>query len=285
MVRLLAIGAGLLFTLVVMVSFVVDAYNAATTETPKTAEKVFYKPAEAPAGGWSFAGPLGKWDIAQLQRGYKVYKEVCSACHGMKFIAFRNLAELGYTENQVRAEAATWQVPGVDPATGEAIMRPAEPTDYIPSPYPNDVAAAAANNNAIPPDLSLITKARKNGTNYVYSLLSGYQEIPAELTEQFPEFSTPFGLYYNPYFKYLNIAMAPPLMSDGQVTYDDGTEATVPQMSEDVTAFLTWGAEPTMIKRKQTGWPVMIFLVFATILAWMAKQQIWSAVKPSKRKD
>ncbi|WP_379548712.1 cytochrome c1 [Qipengyuania sp. DSG2-2] len=285
MVRLLAIGAGLLFTLVVMVSFVVDAYNAATTETPKTAEKVFHLDAKAPEGGWSFSGPLGKWDIAQLQRGYKVYKEVCSACHGMKFIAFRNLAELGYTENQVRAEAATWQVPGVDPATGESIMRPAEPTDYIPSPYPNDVAAAAANNNAIPPDLSLITKARKNGTNYVYSLLSGYQEIPAELTEQFPEFSTPFGLYYNPYFKYLNIAMAPPLMSDGQVTYDDGTEATVPQMSEDVTAFLTWGAEPTMIKRKQTGWPVMIFLVFATILAWMAKQQIWSAVKPSKRKD
>ena len=285
MVRLLAIGAGLLFTLVVMISFVADAYNAATTETPETAEYVFHEEARSPDGGWSFNGPLGKWDIAQLQRGYKVYKEVCSACHGMKFVALRNLADLGYTENQIRAEAATWQVPGIDPATGEATMRAAEPTDYIPSPYPNDVAAAAANNNAIPPDLSLITKARHHGTDYVYSLLSGYQPIPNELKAEFPEFKTPAGLYYNPYFQYLNIAMAPPLTSSGQVTYDDDTESTIPQMAEDVTAFLTWSAEPTLVKRKQTGWPVLIFLLFATILAWMAKQQIWSAVKPAKRKD
>ena len=285
MVRLLAIGAGLLFTLVVMISFFADAYNAATSETEETAEYAFHLEAKSPEGGWSFNGPFGTWDIAQLQRGYKVYKEVCSACHGMKFVAFRNLADFGYTENQIRAEAATWQVPGVDPATGEAVMRAAEPTDYIPSPYPNDVAAAAANNNAIPPDLSLITKARHHGTDYVYSLLSGYQPIPGELKAQFPEFRTPDGLYFNPYFKYLNIAMAPPLTSDGQVTYDDGTDATIRQMSEDVTAFLTWGAEPTLVKRKQTGWPVMAFLLFATVLAWMAKQQIWSAVKPSKRKD
>ncbi len=285
MVRLLAIGAGLLFTLVVMISFFADAYNAATSETEETAEYAFHLEAKSPEGGWSFDGPIGSWDIAQLQRGYKVYKEVCSACHGMKFVAFRNLADFGYTENQIRAEAATWQVPGVDPATGEAVMRAAEPTDYIPSPYPNDVAAAAANNNAIPPDLSLITKARHHGTDYVYSLLSGYQPIPSELKAQFPQFKTPDGLYFNPYFKYLNIAMAPPLTSDGQVTYDDGTDATIRQMSEDVTAFLTWGAEPTLVKRKQTGWPVMVFLLFATVLAWMAKQQIWSAVKPSKRKD
>ncbi|GMN14855.1 cytochrome c1 [Altererythrobacter sp. MTPC7] len=285
MVRLLAIGAGLLFTFVVMISFVADAYNAATTEAEESPEYAFHLEARAPEGGWSFTGPIGTWDIGQLQRGYKVYKEVCSACHGLKYVAFRNLADLGYTENQVRAEAATWQVPGIDPATGEAVMRAAEPTDYFPSPYPNDVAAAAANNNAIPPDLSLITKARHHGTDYVYSLLAGYQPIPAELTEEFPDFRTPEGLYFNPYFAYLNIAMAPPLTSTGQVTFDDGTEATIPQMSEDVTAFLTWAAEPTLVKRKQTGWPVLIFLVFATVLAWMAKRQIWSAVKPAKRKD
>ena len=292
MIRLLAILTGLVFTLVVTISLVVDAYNAATSDTEETAEYVFHLEARAPDGGWSFSGPFGSWDIAQLQRGYKVYKEVCSACHGMKFVAFRNLADLGYSEGQIRAEAATWQVPGIDPVTGEETTRPAEPTDYIPSPYPNDVAAAAANGNAIPPDLSLITKARHHGTDYTYSLLTGYRNPQTfaladgrRLMEEFPNFATPDGLYFNPYFKYLNIAMAPPLTSAGQVTYDDGTESTIPQMAEDVTAFLTWGAEPTMAKRKQTGWPVLAFLLFATVLAYMAKQQIWAAAKPKKRKD
>ena len=161
-------------------------------------------------------------------------------------------------------------------------MRPGLPTDYFPSPYPNAVAAAAANNNAIPPDLSLITKARGDGTNYVASLLMGYQAPSEELLAEHPEAAPGPGLHHNPYFPNLNLAMAPPLTTDGQVTYDDGTEATIEQMSKDVAAFLTWTAEPTLVKRKQTGWPVLIFLLFATILAYMSKQQIWAAVKPKK---
>ena len=152
MIRLISILIGLGFALVAVVSFGVGAYTWATEENEG------HLPYEHPRDiAYSFDGPIGTWDYAQLQRGYKVYKEVCSACHSLKFVAFRNLAELGYSEAQVKAEAATWQVPGIDPNTGGANMRPGEPTDYFPSPYPNAVAAAAANNNAIPPDLSLIT--------------------------------------------------------------------------------------------------------------------------------
>lgn len=280
MIRIIAILVGLGFAAVALISFVIGAYTAATEETAG------YMPYEKPMNiDFSFDGPLGTWDIGQLQRGYKVYKEVCAACHGLKFVAMRSLSELGYSEAQVKAEAATWQVPGINPDTGEAVSRPGLPTDHFPSPYPNDVAAAAANNNAIPPDLSLITKARKDGTNYLASLLVGYQEPSPELLAEFPDAAPGPGLYHNIYFPNLNLAMGPPLMNSGQVTYDDGTEATLMQMSTDVAAFLTWTAEPTLVKRKQTGWPVLIFLLFATVLAYMSKQQIWSAVKPKKNKD
>lgn len=276
-VRLVAILVGLGFAVAALWAFVVGAYNAATEEVAP------HLPYEDPKDlSWSFDGPFGKWDHAQLQRGLKVYDEVCSACHSLKFVAFRDLEQLGYSEGQVKAYAAAKQVPGIDPNTGEATSRPGLPTDYFPSPYPNNVAAAAANNNAIPPDLSLITKARGNGTNYVASLLMGYQEPSAELLQEHPEAAPGPGLHHNPYFPNLNLAMAPPLTSAGQVTYDDGTEATIEQMSEDVAAFLTWTAEPTLVKRKQTGWPVLIFLLFATILAYMSKKQIWAAVKPKK---
>ena len=292
MTRLIAILVGLGFAFVALLAFVTGAYTFATEETEETAEHAFHLEAHAPEQGYQFDGILGTWDVAQLQRGYKVYKEVCSACHSMKFVAFRNLEQLGYSEAQVKAEAATWQVPGIDPNTGEATMRAGTPTDYFPSPYPNAVAAAAANNNAIPPDLSLITKARHHGTEYVYSLLTGYRD-PAtfalsngeRLAEEFPDFNTPDGLYFNPYFPNLNLAMAPPLTSTGQVTYDDGTESSISQMAADVSAFLTWTAEPTLVKRKQTGLPVLAFLLIATILAFMAKKQIWAAVKPAARKD
>ncbi|MBU2032422.1 MAG: cytochrome c1 [Alphaproteobacteria bacterium] len=280
MIRIIAILVGLGFAAVALISFGFGAYTAATEEVAP------HLPYEEPMDiDYSFDGPLGTWDIAQLQRGYKVYKEVCSACHGLKFVAMRNLSDLGYSEAQVKAEAATWQVPGIDPNTGEATMRPGVPTDYFPSPYPNAVAAAAANNNAIPPDLSLMTKARNNGTNYVASLLVGYQEPSAEFLAEFPEAAPGPGLYHNVYFPNRNLAMAPPLMNAGQVTYDDGTEATLPQMSQDVAAFLTWTAEPTLVKRKQTGWPVLIFLLFATVLAYLSKNQIWSALKPKQHRD
>ena len=264
-------------------AFATGAYTAATEPATETAEHEFHlHPKELTLAS---DGPFGTWDLQQLQRGYQVYKEVCSACHSLRLVAFRNLSELGYTEAEVKAEAANWQVPGIDPNTGEATTRPGTPTDYFPSPFANDVAAAAANNNAIPPDLSLMTKARHEGSAYVYSLLTGYQEQPAELLEQFPDAATPSGLYYNPYFPNLNLAMAPPLTADGQVTYADGTEATIDQMSKDVSAFLTWTAEPTLEKRKQTGWPVLGFLLFATVLAFLAKKQVWAASKPKRRED
>lgn len=278
MIRIIAMLVGLGFAAVALISFGFGAYTYATEEVAP------HLPYEEPVDfDYSFDGPLGTWDIAQLQRGYKVYKEVCSACHSLKFVAMRSLSELGYSEAQVKAEAATWQVPGIDPNTGEATMRPGVPTDQFPSPYPNAVAAAAANNNAIPPDLSLMTKARNDGTNYVASLLLGYQEPSAEVLAEHPEAAPGPGLYHNVYFPNLNLAMAPPLMNAGQVTYDDGTEATLEQMSTDVAAFLTWTAEPTLVKRKQTGWPVLIFLLFATVLAYFSKKQIWSAIKPQQQ--
>jgi ubiquinol-cytochrome c reductase cytochrome c1 subunit len=282
MTRLIGIIVGLGFAFVVLIAFVTGAYTAATEGLgEETAEHAFHQhPRELHLAS---DGPFGKWDAQQLQRGYQVYKEVCAACHGLKHVAFRDLAQLGYTEAEVKAAAAEWTVPGIDPNTGETNTRPGMPTDYFPSPYPNDIAARAANNNAVPPDLSLMTKARHDGAAYVYSLLTGYQEQPAEVVERFPDSRTGTGLFYNPYFANLNIAMLPPL-SDGQVTYADGTEATVDQMSQDVAAFLTWTAEPSLVKRKQTGWAVLGFLLFATILAWLAKKNVWSAVKP-KRED
>ena len=290
MIRLVGILVGLGFTLVVLIAFGTGAYTAATEGLgEKTPESEFHlDPREV---HFASDGAFGHWDHQQIQRGYQVYKEVCSACHSLRQVAFRNLAELGYSEAEVKAEAASWQVPGIDPNTGEGNLRPGTPTDYFPSPYPNSVAAAAANNNAVPPDLSLMAKARHHGPQYIYSLLTGYRD-PATfsvdgqaLREEFPEFTTPPGLHFNPYFPNLNIAMTPPLAADGQVTYADGTEPTIDQMAKDVAAFLTWTAEPTLVKRKQTGWPVLGFLIFATILAWLAKKQIWAPVKPAKRKD
>jgi ubiquinol-cytochrome c reductase cytochrome c1 subunit len=291
MIRLIAILVGLGFGGVALISLLFGIGPAFSTLAEHgrfvapTAEHEFHEEAHAPQGGFSFAGPAGRWDEAQLQRGYQVYKEVCAACHGLKYVAFRDLGQLGYTEGQVKALAAEWTVPGVDPDTGEATTRPGQPTDFFPSPYPNAIAAAAANNNAIPPDLSLITKARKNGSEYVYSLLTGYRAAPAELAREFPEFEVGPGLHYNPYFKSLALAMAPPISTNGQVTYADGAPApTIQQMSHDVTAFLTWAGEPKLEQRRQTGVAVIIFLLFATILAYLSKKQIWSAVKP-RRED
>ncbi|AKH43424.1 ubiquinol-cytochrome c reductase cytochrome c1 subunit [Altererythrobacter atlanticus] len=282
MTRLIGIVVGLGFSLVVLLAFVTGAYTAATEGLgAETAETVYYEhPMEVE---FSSDGPFGTFDRQQLQRGYQVYKEVCAACHSLRHVAFRDLGQLGYTEAQVKAEAATWSVPAVDPNTGEATTQPGSPTDYFPSPYANDVAASAANGGKIPPDLSLITKARHDGGAYVHSLLVGYEEQPAELLERFPDAKSPVGTYYNPYFPALNIGMPPPLTTDGQVTYADGTEPTIDQMSEDVSAFLIWTAEPTLEKRHQTGWAVLGFLLFATILAYLAKKQVWSAVKPKKK--
>jgi ubiquinol-cytochrome c reductase cytochrome c1 subunit len=279
MIRIGAFLVGLFFSGWLLVSFGVGAAAYISEPPQPTAEHEFHLHPKKLA--LSSDGPMGKFDRQQLQRGFQVYKEVCSACHSMRLVAFRNLSELGYTEDEVKAIAANWpaQTPSIDPATGEATTRKPLPSDYIPSPHANETAARAANNNALPPDLSLITKARHGGAAYVYSLLTGYQDPPAELAKKFPDSMPGPGLNYNPYFANLNIAMANPLGSDGIVTYSDGTNATRDQMAKDVAAFLVWTAEPTLEKRHQTGWAVLIFLIIATGLGYMAYRNVWAGVK------
>lgn len=231
---------------------------------------------------FSFDGPFGRFDRQQLQRGFQVYKEVCAACHSLNYVAFRDLEQLGYSEAEVRAIADQWQiqVPSINPNTGEAATRKALPADRFPSPYPNEVAARAANNNAFPPDLSLIVKAREEGAPYIQSLMLGYRNPPANL----PAENRPGqGLHYNPVFPNLNIAMPPPITADGQVTYADGTAATREQMSHDVAAFLTWAAEPNLERRHAAGIVALIFLIFATVLAYLAYQNVWANAKRTVR--
>ena len=279
MVRIFGILAGLFFAVAVMWSFVVGAITVApvVSEHGKfvepTVEHEFYKHPKHFA--LASDGVFGNFDKQQLQRGFQVYKEVCSACHSLRLVAFRDLTQLGYNEAEVKAIAKGFQVPGVDPNTGEVNTRPGLATDYFPKPFANDIAARAANNNAVPPDLSLMTKARDDGPSYVYSLLTGYQSQPAALLKQFPDSKTPKGLHYNPYFPNLNLAMAPPVTGDGQVTFGDGTKSTVAQMSKDVSAFLVWTAEPKLAKRHQTSWPVLLFLIVLTGLAYAAYQNVW----------
>ncbi|MFC3213541.1 cytochrome c1 [Novosphingobium panipatense] len=278
MARILSILVGLFFTVALAWSFGKGAYTAITEPAVPTAEHEFHE--HPKALHLASDGPFGKFDKQQLQRGFQIYKEVCSACHSLSHVAFRDLGQLGYSEGQVKAIAAGFQVPGTDPNTGEANTRPGMPTDYFPKPFANDIAARAANNNAIPPDLSLMTKARHNGSAYVYSLLTGYQAQPAELLKRFPDSKTPNGLHYNPYFANLNLAMAPPLTGDGQVEYGPGNpKPTVNQMAKDVAAFLVWTAEPKLEKRNQTGLVVVLFLLFATVLGYMSYRNVWASKK------
>ena len=243
-------------------------------DPPKqTVEHRFHE--EAKSIAYSFDGPFGQYDRAQLQRGFQIYKEVCSSCHSLGYVAFRDLEGIGYGEAEIKAIAGGWstQVPDIDPRTGEANTRKALPADHFPSPYANETAARSSNNNALPPDLSLITKAREGGPAYVYSLLTGYRNPPANL----PAASRPGkNLHFNPYFANLNIAMPPPLTTDGQVSYAPGNPAsTVDQMARDVSAFLAWTAEPKLENRRATGMAVLLFLIIATVLAYMAYQNIW----------
>ncbi len=230
---------------------------------------------------YSFEGPLGRYDNQQLQRGFQVYKEVCSACHSMRLVAFRDLEEIGFTKPEVKALAKGWatETPSLNPDTGEAATRKSLPSDYIPGPYPNEIAARAGNNNALPPDMSLLAKAREGGPAYIASIVTGYADVPPAMKKEFPDFNVPPGLHYNPYFANLNIAMPPPLTSDGQVTYADGTKATRLQMATDVSAFLMWAAEPKLENRKRTGLAVVGYLIIATLLAFAAYRNIWHGKK------
>ena len=261
---------------------------------PALAEGEAYHPRK---GGFSFEGPFGTFDQGQLQRGYKVYREVCASCHGMDLVYFRTLAEPGgpfYDPGQenpagnrfVKVLAAEAQIADIDSETGEAIMRDGTAADRFPNPYPNATAAAAANGGAAPPDLSVMAKARPDGANYIYSLLSGYKDAPEGLQIR-P------GQYYNPYMAGDMtpfwtgdkekvpaggfIAMPPPL-NEGQVTYDDGTVASVDQMSKDVAAFIAWSSDPKQVQRKQSGVGVLIFLFLFAGITYLSYRKIWKGV-------
>jgi ubiquinol-cytochrome c reductase cytochrome c1 subunit len=223
-----------------------------------------------PHVNWSFDGPFGTYDRASAQRGFQVYKEVCSNCHSMRLLSYRDLSGLGFTEEQVKAIAAEFTVPGGTNDQGEPIERPALPSDHFKSPFPNDKAARAANGGALPPDQSLIIKARANGPDYVHALMLGYVD-PPEGTK------VPEGQYYNEYFPGHFLAMPPPL-HDGQVEYTDGTQATVDQMAKDVVQFLTWASEPTMEQRKQMGVKAVLFLALLTGLTYGVKKKVWKDV-------
>ncbi len=228
-------------------------------------EKINY-----PQLNWSFSGILGTFDRASQQRGLQVYKEVCSGCHGMRLLAYRNLKSIGYNDDEIKAFAAENSVNSIND-DGEVVERPARPSDKFVSPYPNDKAARAANGGAYPPDLSLIVKARPDGANYLHALLTGYVDAPAEK-------KVPDGMYYNKYYSGNLIGMPQPLYDDG-VEYADGTKATPDQMAKDVTAFLAWASEPEMEERKQLGITVILFLLVLTTLSYFAMKQIWAPVK------
>ncbi len=216
---------------------------------------------------WHFDGPFGTFDRASLQRGLQVYQEVCAGCHGLKYVAFRNLADLGYSVDEIKAFASEATIEDGPDDEGEMFEREGRPSDYFPSPFPNVQAAAAANGGAAPPDLSLMAKARMGGADYIYALMIGYEDPP-------PGFELGEGLSYNAYFPGHQIAMAEPLFEDA-VEYADGTEATVEQMARDVSSFLMWTAEPKLETRKRTGVWVLLFLLFVTGVTYAAKKKIW----------
>ena len=239
---------------------------------------------------WSFAGPFGKFDEAQLQRGFKIYREVCANCHSLDMLAFRNLADtggLGYSEAQVAAVAAEYKIKDIDDL-GNAIERAGRPADHFPSPFANELAAKAANGGTAPPDMSTLAKARtyergfpwfvfdmitqyqEQGPDYIAALLKGYLDPPQG-------FQVPEGGHYNQYFPGHVIVMPPPLQA-GQVTFDDGSPQTLEQYSKDVAAFLVWTAEPHLVQRKRIGFQVMFFLIVLAGLMYFTKKKVWSAV-------
>jgi len=278
---------GSVFAAILLFSMISNlATYAKNPPAPLAAEKFHREPKELHLKS---DGPFGKFDKAQLQRGFQVYSEVCSACHSLKLVSFRDLKGLGYNDAEIKKIASDWktQVPSINPDTGEAATRKALASDNFPSPFANEVAARAANNNALPPDLSLMTKAREGGPAYVYSLLTGWANPDTyrnEHGEKLPaDAKPPQGLHFNPYFANLNLAMPPPLTTNGQVTYADGTPATVDQMAKDVSAFLVWTAEPNLENRHAAGLAVTIFLLVASVLAYLAYRQIWHDAKRAVR--
>jgi len=271
MVRNLAMLVGAAFVTVLAWALFWTVEGQITDPAAKTAVDEFHlQPKELELES---NGVFGKFDARQLQRGFQVYKEVCSNCHSLGHVAFRDLGQIGYSDAQVKKIAADWgaKQPTFDEKSGDRAERPNIPSDHFPKVYYPGTGS--------PPDLSLITKAREEGPAYVHSLLTGYAPEPAALLKKFPDSKTPDGAFYNPYFANLNIAMPPPLTQDGQVQYLDGTKPTVDQMAKDVTAFLVWTAEPNLATRHTAGFAAGIFLLIFCFLAWGAYQNVWRDVK------
>ena len=224
---------------------------------------------------WSFKGLTGKFDRASLQRGFQVYKEVCSSCHSMQYLSYRNLGEPGGPEfslEEVKAIAASIEIDDGPDSQGEMFTRPGRPSDKFKSPYPSVNASIAANGGAYPPDMSVLVKARPGGADYIYSVLVGYEDPPVGMILD-------EGVYYNKYMIGNKIKMSAPL-SEGIVDYTDGNEATVDQMAKDVTTFLSWAAEPELETRHKTGIKVIIYLILLTALVYFSMKRIWSRIDP-----
>jgi ubiquinol-cytochrome c reductase cytochrome c1 subunit len=237
--------------------------------TSNAAEKVEYLKTD-----WTFKGLFGKFDRGSLQRGYQVYTEVCAACHSMKYVSYRNLAEKGgpeFSVEQAKAIATSFEVRDGPNADGEMFTRPGKLSDKFVMPYENVKAAQAANGGAYPPDMSVLVKARGGGANYIYSLLQGYEDPPIGITLD-------EGVHYNKYMYGNKIKMANPL-SDGLIEYADGTTASVEQMSKDVTTFLMWTAEPHLEARHRMGFKAVVYLIILTILVYFSMKRIWSRIE------
>ena len=224
--------------------------------------------------GWSFKGFFGKFDTASLQRGYQVYTEVCSACHSMKYLSYRNLSQPGgpeFSDQQAKIIASQFEVIDGPNSEGEMFTRPARLSDKFVGPYANEQAATAANGGAYPPDMSVLVKARKGGASYIYSILLGYDDPP-------PDVSLEDGVYYNTYMSGNKIIMSKPL-SENLVQYSDGTQATEEQMAKDVSTFLAWAAEPNLEQRHKMGFRVVLYLIIITILVYFSMKKIWSRIE------
>lgn len=271
------------------------ALAALTAPRPAAAQE--HDSIQPPQLKWSFAGPLGKFDRAQLQRGFKVYREVCANCHSLSMIAFHNLAEPGgpeFSAAQVQSLAAEYKIKDGPNDQGEMFDRPGRPADYFPPPFANDQAARATNGGALPPDMSVLAKARtyergfprfiidalpffqyqEQGVDYIAALLKGYEKPPQGM-QMAP------GMQYNMYFPGHGIAMSAPI-SDGQVTFDDGSPATLDQYSRDIAAFLMWTAEPHLEDRKRIGFQVMVYLLLLAGLLYFTKKKVWAEVKEDR---
>ena len=253
-----------IFKILILTSFILNL-----SQSLNAAEKIEYLKTD-----WSFKGLFGKFDRGALQRGYQVYTEVCSSCHSMKYLSYRNLAEKGgpeFSEAQAKAIAASFEVTDGPNSDGEMFTRPGKLSDKFVMPYENVKAAQAANGGAYPPDMSVLVKARGGGANYIYSLLQGYVQPPADMVLD-------DGVYYNKYMYGNKIKMSSPL-TDGLVEYADGTEATVEQMSKDITTFLMWSAEPHLEARHRMGFKAIVYLIILTILVYFSMKKIWSRIE------